>query len=308
MPSRSAEIDDVLSSIRKIIDERRPADGPQEAPAPQSAKPPALVLSRDDLVSLPVPAAGAAAVASTPETPLQQSEPAQGVGTPPADDNALFGPDPERWVHRPTAAPDVGRDADADARTGRAGPAVAPFATGPHAAQDMARRAERADGPSDAPSGLIPQHSLDRIAEAARKASARHAPLRPANADVPLRSVPLAEAGPKARQSYDASDDNMFSPLLAPVAVPSGPDPKDDADDKLAEHLADVVRDQIAESLPQQIKALAPHLLDEDILRPVVAEMIRKELSGPLGARITQGVRKLVRQELNRAITLRRLE
>jgi hypothetical protein len=36
--------------------------------------------------------------------------------------------------------------------------------------------------------------------------------------------------------------------------------------------------------------------------------MIRQELAGPLGERITHGVRKLVRQELQRAIALRRLQ
>lgn len=117
----------------------------------------------------------------------------------------------------------------------------------------------------------------------------------------------VREEGEEAANTKGCDADAPKGPA-DPSQPPVAPRDADAKDDVLAEHLADVVRDQIAESLPQQIKALAPHLLDEDILRPVVAEMIRKELSGALGEKITQGVRKLVRQELNRAITLRRLE
>ena len=56
------------------------------------------------------------------------------------------------------------------------------------------------------------------------------------------------------------------------------------------------------------MEELRPQLLDEDALRPLVADLIRKELSGDLGERITGSVRKLVRQEIQRAITVRRLE
>ena len=39
-----------------------------------------------------------------------------------------------------------------------------------------------------------------------------------------------------------------------------------------------------------------------------LADMIRQELAGALGEKITHSVRKLVRQEIQRSITLRRLE
>lgn len=44
-------------------------------------------------------------------------------------------------------------------------------------------------------------------------------------------------------------------------------------------------------------------LVDEDMLRAVVAEIIRQELQGTLGERITRNVRKLVRHEIQRALT-----
>lgn len=50
---------------------------------------------------------------------------------------------------------------------------------------------------------------------------------------------------------------------------------------------------------------LAAHdglLLDEDTLRDLVADIVRQELQGALGERITRNVRKLVRREIHRAL------
>jgi len=44
-------------------------------------------------------------------------------------------------------------------------------------------------------------------------------------------------------------------------------------------------------------------LLDEAALRALVSEIIRKELQGTLGERITRNVRKLVRREIQRALS-----
>jgi len=43
-------------------------------------------------------------------------------------------------------------------------------------------------------------------------------------------------------------------------------------------------------------------ILDEDALREVIAEIVRQELQGSLGERITRNVRKLVRREIHRAL------
>ncbi|MEM9855670.1 MAG: hypothetical protein AAF841_14670, partial [Pseudomonadota bacterium] len=42
--------------------------------------------------------------------------------------------------------------------------------------------------------------------------------------------------------------------------------------------------------------------IDPDMLRELVSEIVRKELQGELGERITRNVRKLVRREINRAL------
>jgi cell pole-organizing protein PopZ len=43
-------------------------------------------------------------------------------------------------------------------------------------------------------------------------------------------------------------------------------------------------------------------VLDEEALRDMVSEIVRQELQGALGERITRNVRKLVRREIHRAL------
>lgn len=48
--------------------------------------------------------------------------------------------------------------------------------------------------------------------------------------------------------------------------------------------------------------------LDEDALRDLIAEIIRQELQGALGERITRNVRKLVRREIHRALASQEID
>lgn len=49
-------------------------------------------------------------------------------------------------------------------------------------------------------------------------------------------------------------------------------------------------------------------ILDEEALRELVADIVREELQGALGERITRNVRKLVRREIHRALTAQDLQ
>lgn len=49
-------------------------------------------------------------------------------------------------------------------------------------------------------------------------------------------------------------------------------------------------------------------VIDEDQLKEMVSAMVRAELQGPLGERITRNVRKLVRREIHRALLTRDLD
>lgn len=48
--------------------------------------------------------------------------------------------------------------------------------------------------------------------------------------------------------------------------------------------------------------------LDEEVLRDMVSEIVRQELQGALGERITRNVRKLVRREIHRALATQELD
>jgi len=48
-----------------------------------------------------------------------------------------------------------------------------------------------------------------------------------------------------------------------------------------------------------------PDILDEEMLRQLVTDIVREELQGSLGERITRNVRKLVRREINNALAAR---
>ena len=53
---------------------------------------------------------------------------------------------------------------------------------------------------------------------------------------------------------------------------------------------------------------LTASAIDEETLRPIVAKLIREELQGELGERITRNVRKLVRREIMRAVSSREFD
>ncbi len=48
--------------------------------------------------------------------------------------------------------------------------------------------------------------------------------------------------------------------------------------------------------------------LDEETLRDLVAEIVREELQGALGEKITRNVRKLVRREIHRALASQEID
>jgi hypothetical protein len=49
-------------------------------------------------------------------------------------------------------------------------------------------------------------------------------------------------------------------------------------------------------------------MIDEAALRELVADIVREELQGALGERITRNVRKLVRREIHRALSIQDLD
>jgi len=104
----------------------------------------------------------------------------------------------------------------------------------------------------------------------------------------------LVSAETKAREAgANESDDDvvMLTPAMR-VEVPALRRPS-------GEVLADGL-DNVTDRAPG-----AP-ILDEEALRGVVNDIVREELQGELGDRISRNLRKLIRQEINQLIEVKR--
>jgi hypothetical protein len=65
---------------------------------------------------------------------------------------------------------------------------------------------------------------------------------------------------------------------------------------------------QAPEPKPTGLGDIDETVLDEETLRELVSDIVRKELTGELGERITRNVRKLVRREIHRALATREFD
>ena len=91
-------------------------------------------------------------------------------------------------------------------------------------------------------------------------------------------------------------------------------------DDAFGQTLAEAVgaekNDSVSDVAPQAESVddtpprarVAPASFDAADIRPLISSLIREELQGDLGERITRNVRKLVRQEIQRALAVREVE
>jgi len=143
---------------------------------------------------------------------------------------------------------------------------------------------------------------------------------RPAGDTVAAQQVapqaPVENIGPATAQTAQATAAEAVSqpePLVpetpvaaAPAAAKSeGPTPEQVSDTILLNNpiLPETATAPQAEAAPAQ----AP-VIDEEMLRDMVSDIVRAELQGALGERITRNVRKLVRREIHRALTAQELE
>ena len=323
-PMSNREIEDVLSSIRRLV-AREAARSAPERPAPDR-----LVLTEAQRIAVNEahpPKAGpggfqpdAGAAASGVDAPV-----AAPSAAPPApaswSENAANGGD-EAGASPAAAGP--GTDARIDARTGPG--------TGPRtAAEDAARQA------STPAFDAVTSHD---------HATASRAPSRPAATGHEGHQAPLdtdENDGDtrQARSSWRATDDAKPPAAATGREVGSGEDQQaaDPGGDRAGEGDAPgsaLTRDQRAPDAgavdvrgeaggepgseawlddgggdgdeyeaDEDDAALAETLIDEEMLRALVAQLVREELRGQLGERITMQVRKLVRAEVARALDQR---
>lgn len=103
----------------------------------------------------------------------------------------------------------------------------------------------------------------------------------------------------------------------APMAQDAAPEQPEPAAENVTEitftHHEDEVEElEVADDADEepevQVFAADEDVLDEEALREMVADIVRQELQGTLGERITRNVRKLVRREIHRALASHNLD
>ena len=203
---------------------------------------------------------------------------------------------PDFRIIDPVAAPaadEVEEDAD-DGWTGgdsRLGARIAVLEAA------VAQRADEwePDG-SEAPSTLTPPH-VD-AGEPETEMNADHA-AEPAPTDDALPEAAAAASDPQDWQPETTPEPN------AAMAATEGPEPlewQDEPPETAPPPQAAEVEDALFD------EDGGDDLLDEEVLRDMIREIIRQELQGTLGERITRNVRKLVRAEINRAMATKAFE
>jgi hypothetical protein len=110
-----------------------------------------------------------------------------------------------------------------------------------------------------------------------------------------------AAAGAYAARRLNLSAAELVHDRGAPWGRTDAPEREDAPDDDAAAQGAEPAE---ATTSTADMEAEA----DAQILREIVADIVRQELQGPLGERITRSVRMLVRREINRALESRDFE
>ena len=109
----------------------------------------------------------------------------------------------------------------------------------------------------------------------------------------------------------DAGKEERASQATEPEALPAATEAVAEPPEELVEDLtpeAFEVEDEMAGDRAAEDLAADEAVIDEDSLRELVAEIVRQELQGALGERITRNVRKLVRREIHRALAAQELD
>ena len=283
-PMTSVEIEDVLSSIRRLVSEDlRPV--PAKAGAVPAKAGAGLGAARP--VSVPPLASVVASVA--PEAGKLLLTPALRV---------VSAPDP---VEAAPEAPFIALTGDEAAPMGAVVARI-----GAQVSDDWDSEpdlhAARSDSPIWEPE--VVEVDLDAVeeAEVLEVTSAEDARLEDA-----WRDGAWAEDRPAAEAELVAPEAENAPDSLPPAALPDRQLEAELADLVEAEILARIEADTAeAEAETQTTPGIfAPgdaDDFDEEALRDVVRDIIREELQGALGERITRNVRKLVRAEINRAL------
>ncbi len=133
------------------------------------------------------------------------------------------------------------------------------------------------------------------------------------------RDASEAVPGWAQEEAPEAEEDAAAEVLAGAVELDAGPADEVGADEVGADEApadeawADAVEAQVLAELEDRAADAAGALdgdaiYEEEVLRALVRDIIREELQGDLGERITRNIRKLVRAEIGRALAAQALE
>lgn len=171
----------------------------------------------------------------------------------------------------------------------------------PDAAEAEAEIAEEAPAAEAEPAAAMEEPKRDRIIEVIRA--------------VPDMPTPAAEDDAAVEASEPAQ---AFEPEAdeapEPVADVADEIVTEDAEDLVSDEAWDEVEaaehddDGWEEVSPSARDDSNEAIIDEDALRELVAQLVREELQGSVGERITHNVRRMIRREIARALSLQGFE
>ena len=282
-PVTNVEIEDVLSSIRRLVSESGGAQAEareaskvfeNKAPKPETgaetpAEKPAVL---DKLVLTP-----SLRVAEAPETVAESED----TSEPEAEVEAEPEIEAADEVEHATEAGEHHAEVSEEAQ-----PEAVSEESAERAAETEQTPEQSADEHVNAPEG---ESLKDRIEQLEAAVSSQDGEWEEEN-DESVETLQWEDHGTEG-----TSDENMSAP------------------EAFAEHHHDFdaadEADKITEAEDEyDFLAGDETLLDEDTLREMVADIVRQELQGALGERITRNVRKLVRREIHRALMAQEFE
>lgn len=291
-PVTNVEIEDVLSSIRKLVsDDPRPVEKGVSAAQPVVDR---LVLTPDFRVADDVVAESAPADAGNPDAPEAQDADADVPVEQEPDDVFLFDDlsdadesDGDDTGYDPAQGDPADDDAVTDTYDEELEATEAPMTEDavpePHQAEVVEMAAP-----------ATPMHLASRIAELEAAVARQDDSWDPDGLDDEDENTPAALTESVDDMWETVAPDDIPAPAAPEEAVLEAEEDIDEA--PIGAKAADVSDIDDVENFVSEDDAM----LDEDALREMVSELVRQELQGTLGARITRNVRKLVRREIHR--------
>lgn len=291
-PMSKMEIEDVLSSIRRLVTE----DVRQRPSRPGLlVLTPALRVPEDELEQ------------QFSESPQPEAEAETGADEPAsAEAEEPFEPEDFAEPEDLTELEDFAEPEDLTAPEAAAVPELAPAVS----IEDRIAELEAAIGASDEefePDGsegeAEPSLAESLLRQTRGHVGAQDSAAPPAGPDTATPAAAMAAPGAADGDDGAEAEDLDFvdwdtelqdtapaGPARTEAASPMG------AASRTARPLAEAAETGLEEAL-----------IDEDALREIVADLVREQLRGELGERITRNVRRLIRREIHRALALKEL-